>query len=175
MHTRTLVILSLLVGIGTILHAIVPPILFGMKPDMSLAMMFLGIMMFPKLQYVMLVATVTGFISALTTSFPLGQILNIIEKPITGLIFFALFLLMGNLLQQHLRVAILTAIGTMISGSLFLLIAFLIASIDLEVGFIYLLTVNVIPASIVNTIAVTIIHPVIQNIMKKAKLVTSYS
>ncbi|MCG3056487.1 hypothetical protein KZ287_30420, partial [Escherichia coli] len=47
MNTKTLVSLSLLVGIGAVLHAIMPPVLFGMKPDMMLTMMFLGILLFP--------------------------------------------------------------------------------------------------------------------------------
>ena len=40
MNTKVLVSLALLVGIGAVLHTVVPPILFGMKPDMMLTMMF---------------------------------------------------------------------------------------------------------------------------------------
>src|SRR5690625_7983854 len=96
MNIRVIIILSLFVGIGAVLHAVAPPLLFGMKPDMSLAMMFLGIILFPKIQYVLLISTVTGFISAFTTTFPMGQIPNIIEKPIAGLLFFSLFLLFNK-------------------------------------------------------------------------------
>ena len=82
MKTKDLVLLSLLVGIGAVLHAVIPPILFGMKPDMLLAMMFLGIILFPKPHHVLLLSVVTGFISALTTGAPGGQIANLIDKPI---------------------------------------------------------------------------------------------
>src|SRR5690625_7371813 len=85
MNTRNLVLLSLLVGIGTVLHAMVPPILFGMKPDMLLSMMFLGILLIPKVKYVVLLSILTGIVSALTTGVPGGQISNVIDKPITEL------------------------------------------------------------------------------------------
>ena len=47
MNTKKLVIIALLVGMGTVLHAVVPGFVFGMKPDMMLTMMFLGIILFP--------------------------------------------------------------------------------------------------------------------------------
>src|SRR5690625_5925697 len=67
MRTKDLVLLALFMGIGAVLHIISPPILFGMKPDIMLPMMFLGIMMFPKVSYVVVVSLATGVISALTT------------------------------------------------------------------------------------------------------------
>ena len=169
MNTRVLIILSLFVGIGAVHHAITPPILFGMKPDMSLAMMFLGIIIFPKVRYVLLVSIVTGFISALTTSFPMGQIPNIIEKPITGLIFFGLFLLLRNIVHRNLNAPILTAIGTIISGSIFLGIALFIVGVDIGAGFIALFIANVLPATVVNTIAIIVIYPIVYNIMKRSQ------
>lgn len=169
MNTRILIILSLLVGIGAVLHAVTPPILFGMKPDMSLAMMFLGIVIFPKLRYVTLLSIVTGFISALTTSFPLGQIPNIIEKPITAFIFFGMFLLVRNIVNHNISTAVLTAIGTIVSGSLFLSIALFIVGVDVGAGFIALFVANVLPATVVNTIAMIIIYPVVHSIMKRSQ------
>ncbi|NGY83348.1 hypothetical protein F6Y03_19065 [Bacillus megaterium] len=50
MNTKVLVSLALLVGIGAVLHTVVPPILFGMKPDMMLTMMFLAILLFPSVK-----------------------------------------------------------------------------------------------------------------------------
>src|SRR5690625_3876723 len=126
MNIRVLIILSLFVGIGAVLHAITPPLLFGMKPDMSLAMMFLGIILFPKVQYALLISVLTGFVAAFTTTFPMGQIPNIIEKPIAGLVFFGLFILLSKVMNQHISTPILTAIGTIVSGTLFLSIALFI-------------------------------------------------
>src|SRR5699024_5107077 len=126
MNTRNLVLLSLLVGIGTVLHAMVPPILFGMKPDMLLSMMFLGILLIPKVKYVVLLSILTGIVSALTTGVPVGQIANVIAKQITALILLGLLLLMDNKTQQTMNAPILSAIEPMISGSVFLMVALFI-------------------------------------------------
>ena len=50
MNTKSLVTLSLLVGIGAVLHTVVPGFAFGMKPDLMLLMMFLGIFLLPDLR-----------------------------------------------------------------------------------------------------------------------------
>jgi|SRR5690625_2232425 len=169
MNIRVLIILSLFVGIGAVLHAVVPPLLFGMKPDMSLAMMFLGIVLFPRIQYVLLISIVTGFVSAFTTTFPMGQIPNIIEKPIAGLVFFALLILLNKMMSQHISTPILTAIGTIVSGSLFLSIALFIIGVDIGAGFAALFVTVVLPTTVVNTIAMIIIYPIVYGIMKRAE------
>src|SRR5690625_3539413 len=140
MNTRNLVLLSLLVGIGAVLHTVVPPILFGMKPDMLLSMMFLGIILIPKTKYVILLSVLTGIVSALTTGVPGGQIANIIDKPITALIFLGLLLLMDKKIQRTINAPILTAIGTMISFSVFLILLLFILGL-MEDGFLTLFIV----------------------------------
>lgn len=168
MKTRVLIILSLLIGIGAVLHAIAPPILFGMRPDMLLSMMFLGILLFPKFQYVFILSIVTGIISALTTTVPGGQIANIIDKPITALIFLGLFLLVKNSVNRNISAPVLTAIGTMISGAIFLFVALFIVGL-LEGGFIAMFLAIVLPATAVNTIVMVVIYPVIQGIFNRAQ------
>lgn len=167
MNTKILVVLSLLVGIGAVLHGVVPPI-FTMKPDMMLTMMFLGIILFPKAKYVLLLGLSTGFISALTTTFPSGQIPNIIDKPITAFIFFGLFLLVKQL-NKNFTVGILTFIGTLVSGVVFLTSALLLFA--LPAGFGALFVTVVIPAAIINTILISILHPILVNIQKRSNLV----
>jgi hypothetical protein len=49
MNTKNLVVLSLLAGIGVVLHTVMPAFL-TIKPDMMLAMMFLGIILIQKLK-----------------------------------------------------------------------------------------------------------------------------
>lgn len=135
MNTRVLIILSLFVGIGAVLHTVVPAILFGMKPDMLLSMMFLGIILFPKLKYVVLLSIVTAILSALTTLAPGGQIANLIDKPITALLFFGLFLLIRNKVNINIGAPVLTALGTIISGSIFLSSAlYIVGLMDGEIG-----------------------------------------
>lgn len=167
MNTKVLVSMSLLVGIGAVLHGVVPPIL-GMKPDMMLTMMFLGILLFPKAINVLLLGLSTGFISALTTTFPSGQIPNIIDKPLTAFIFFGLFLLLKRY-NSNIIAASLTFIGTVASGIIFLTSALVLFS--LPAGFLLLFVSVVIPAAVINTILVTILYPLVQNIQKRSNLV----
>ena len=168
MNTRILIILSLLVGIGAVLHAIVPPI-FGMTPDLLLAMMFLGILLFPKLQYVVLLSIVTAFIAALTTTFPGGEIASMVEKPLAGLIFFGLFLISKNLVNVRISGPILTAIGTVISGAIFLTIPLFILGVDIGIGFLLLLYTVVLPTTAINTIIMIVVYPVVQTILKRSQ------
>ncbi|MFZ3580259.1 tryptophan transporter [Virgibacillus sp. DJP39] len=171
MNTRILIILSLFVGIGAVLHAVVPAILFGMKPDMLLSMMFLGIMLFPKLKYVVLVSIVTAVVSALTTLVPGGQIANLIDKPITALIFFGLFLLVKDKINGNIGAPVLAAIGTIISGTIFLFSAIYIVGL-MGGAFTVLFITIVLPTAAVNALVMAIVYPVVQKIMKRSQPIT---
>lgn len=167
MNIRILVILSLLVGIGAVLHAVVPPFFFGVKPDMLLSMMFLGIFLFPKPKYVLILSLATGFISALTTGAPGGQIANMIDKPITAFIVLAIFLAVQNKMSLNISAPALTAIGTLISGSIFVGVISIIAGIP-EGGILSLIVFVVLPAAAVNTLIVLVVNPVVQAIFKRS-------
>ncbi|QKY68514.1 tryptophan transporter [Lentibacillus sp. CBA3610] len=168
MNTRVLVLLSLLLGIGAVLHFIIPPFIYGMKPDMLLSMMFLGIMLFPKTKYVMVLSLAAGVISALTTQTPGGQIANMIDKPITGILFFGLLLLVKDRLDVKINVPVLTAVGTMISGSIFITIALYIVGL-MEGAFLILFGTIVLPATALNTAFMIIVYPIVQNIFKQTR------
>src|SRR5690625_5280082 len=129
MRTKNLVLLALFMGIGAVLLIISPPILFGMKPDIMLPMMFLGIMMFPKVSYVVVVSLATGVISALTTGAPGGKISNMIENPITAFVFFGLLLLTSKYLKNKVVLPLLVIVGTAVSGSVFLVLALYIVGL----------------------------------------------
>src|SRR5699024_10802446 len=91
-----------------------------MRPDMLLAMMFLVILLFSKPKYTLLLSIATGMMSALTTTMPGGEIANMIDKPISAFIFLGIFSLINNRINAHISASILTAIGTIVSGSIFL-------------------------------------------------------
>ncbi len=168
MNTKNLVALSLLVGMGTVLHAVVPGLFLGMKPDMMLTMMFLGIILFPDRKSVLLLGLVTGLISGLTTTFPGGLFPNIIDKFVTAIMFFGLFLAITKIYKSIISVAILTAVGTIISGIVFLSSAYFI--VGLPGPFAALFATIVLPASAINTVVMIILHPVAQSIVKRTKL-----
>ncbi|RKQ31281.1 tryptophan transporter [Oceanobacillus halophilus] len=175
MNIRVLITLSLLVGIGTVLHAVVPGFVFGVKPDMLLSMMFLGIFLFPKAKYVLLLALVSGIISALTTQAPGGQIANMIDKPVTAFVVLALFLLLQNKVKSNnINAPLLTFVGTLISGSIFATVVALIAGLG-EGGFIALFVGAILPAAAVNTVIMVVVYPIVQSIMKRTKFATAFN
>ncbi|HEX6593591.1 MAG TPA: tryptophan transporter [Bacillota bacterium] len=172
MNIRTVITLALFVGIGAVLHTVVPPILFGMKPDMLLSMMFLGILFVPQPKYVIILSITTGIVSALTTGVPGGQIANIIDKPITAFLFLGLFLLMRDNIHGNIVAPLLTGIGTMISGTIFLTVALYIIGL-MNGSFIPLFVGIVLPAAAVNTLVMVILYPIVQGIIKRTKPLTT--
>ncbi|AXI38467.1 MAG: tryptophan transporter [Bacillaceae bacterium] len=172
MRTKELVILSLFVAIGVALHAIVPPIFNGMKPDMMLLMMFLGIFLFPGMTNAGLLGIATGILSGLTTSFPGGLVPNIIDKILTAFLIYFLFLALKPLKQAIARAGILTVIGTLISGTVFLLAALLLVGLPGGAGFTALFLAVVLPATVINTIAMVIIYPIVESILKRSNVLS---
>jgi hypothetical protein len=168
MKSRDLVLMALLVGIGAVLHSVIPGFFFGMKPDMLLTMMFLGIILFPKTKHVFVLAITTGIISALTTTFPGGQLPNIIDKLITSLIFFGTLLLAKKIMRNYIFILILTFTGTIISGTIFLTSAFFIANLPAPFSALFLSVV--LPTAGVNTIVMALIYKIFINVAKKANV-----
>lgn len=168
MNTKNLVALALLMGMGVVLHAIVPPVALGVKPDMMLTMMFLGILLFPDKKNVLLLGIVTGLLSAMTTGFPGGQIPNIIDKLVTAFAFYGLFLALKKFRGSVVNAAVLTAIGTIISGTTFLTSAYFI--VGLPGAFVGIFAGAVLPAIVINAVLMVILFPVAQNIFKRTNL-----
>lgn len=167
MRTKDLVLLALFMGIGAVLHIIAPPILFGMKPDIMLPMMFLGIILFPKVNYVLVLSLATGVISALTTTAPGGQISNMIEKPITAFVFFGLLLIIPKHANEKIKTAALTAIGTLVSGTTFLVMALYVVGL-MGGSFIPMFTIVVLPALLFNVVFILILYPIVQSILQRS-------
>ncbi|RFU64399.1 tryptophan transporter [Peribacillus saganii] len=168
MNTKILVSLSLLIGIGAALHMFVPGFFMGMKPDMMLIMTFLGIILFPEKKNVLLLGLASGIISALTTSFPGGFLPNIIDKFFTAFIFFFLLMAIKKFRHSIISVGALTAIGTIISGIIFLGSAFYL--VGLPGPFVALFAAVVLPAAAFNTVAMIIIYPIAGGIVKKSNI-----
>jgi len=169
MNTKNLVALAVLMGMGVVLHAAVPGFILGMKPDMMLTMMFLGIILFPEKKSVLLVGIVTGILSALTTGFPGGQIPNIIDKLFTAFIFFGLLMVFKKYHGSVIQAAVLTAVGTVVSGTIFLASAYFI--VGLPGAFVGMFAGAVLPAIAFNTVFMVILFPIALNIFKRTKLV----
>ncbi|CAM3650581.1 tryptophan transporter [Mesobacillus zeae] len=169
MNTKNLVVLSLLIGMGAVLHTIVPGLILGMKPDMMLTMMFLGIVIFPEKKSVFLAAAVTGVLSGLTSTFPGGLLPNIIDKLVTAYVFYSLMLIFKKHRGSAAYTAALTAVGTIVSGTVFLAAAYYI--VGLPGAFAGLFAGAVLPAALFNTIFMIFLFPIASGVLKKTKLV----
>ncbi|MCJ8005907.1 tryptophan transporter [Lederbergia wuyishanensis] len=167
MNTRVLVILALLMGIGTVLHFVMPPIA-GIKPDMALPLMFLGIVLFPEKKNVLLLGIGTGILTALTTGFPMGQIPNLIDKPITAFVFFGLYVLIVKRIPNFIGVTVLAALCTVVSGVVFLGSAAIL--FELPGPFLVLFGSGVVPAMIINAIILFILYPIASSILKRSNI-----
>lgn len=170
MNTKKLVFMALLIAVGATLYIVIPGINGGMKPDFMLTMMIIGILLFPDVKSVFLLAVTTGLISGLFSSFPGGFIPNVIDKFITAFIIYAVVRLVPILAKKTLGAVVVVAIGTMISGSIFLSIAMLVLGFDVGVPFYLLFATVVLPAAALNSIATFIMQPLITGLMQRTSL-----
>lgn len=168
MKTKSLALTSVLIALGYVFHTVVPPLFFGMKPDLLLVMMFLAIMLVPTKQNVLIASMAAGVISALTTGMAGGQIANIVEKPITAFIFLGMFFLARKVKVNTYSAVLLTVIGTIVSGTLFLLVAMMVAGLPGSLfSFIGMI---VLPTSIISGLIMFFIYPVANRFSKRSSL-----
>lgn len=125
MKTRNITISAIFMALGLVMHFMVPPIFGGVKPDFLLSMMFMCLIITDDIREAILVGLCGGVMSALTTSFPGGQIPNMVEKILTTFFVYYLLKTMGRDLS-NLQIIILFALGTLVSGVSFLAIALFI-------------------------------------------------
>ena len=121
-QTRNLTISAIFMALGLVLHLMVPGVFFGVKPDFLLSMMFISLMIVDDSKEALLIGVAGGIMSALTTGFPGGQIPNFIEKIITSLLVFYMIKSMDKNFSIS-KIILIFALGTMISGTMFLTIA----------------------------------------------------
>lgn len=159
MKVKQLTMSAILLAIGAILHYIVPGTFAGLKPDFLLSMMFLAI--FINFNATNLVATsvVCGIISAMTTQFPGGQLPNIIDKCITGLLVGLMIYALKKLsIPETVKMGVVGFLGTLISGSVFLGSAYILVGLP---GAFTVLYTGVLVASIGNVIFTVLLYQVI--------------
>jgi thiamine transporter ThiT len=160
MSLRDSIQVALLLAIGTILHSIVPGYGSGMKPDLLLSMLFIVLMLRNDSKTAILAGILAGMLSALTTSFPGGQIPNIIDKLVTTGVIYFLIMILNSKVNAKVISLIVGVVGTVVSGLTFLGSALFIAGLPAPFGF--LVSTVVLPATIMNTIAVLILYPVVK-------------
>ncbi len=171
MNTKNLVLMALLVSVGAALYVMIPGFNGGMKPDFMLTMMFIGILLFPQAKNVFLLAVTTGVISGLFSTFPGGFFPNVIDKFITAFIFLAAVVIFKKLMGKLPATIVLSALGTMLSGAIFLSVAIFIIGVEIPFGPLFITVV--LPAALMNAIAFAFIYPIIITLVKRSKFKTA--
>ena len=149
MKTKSLVVSCLLLSVGVVLHALIPGVSFlgGIKPDFLLAMMILAIYLSPDSKTGITTGVLAVILSALTTTFPGGQILSMMDKPVAALVTYCL---VHTIKKSNFKLPIITFIGTVVSGIVFVVGAMILSG--LKVSSVSLIVFVVLPTAIMNTL-----------------------
>lgn len=167
MNVKKLTMNSLLLAVGTVLHQFAPPILMGMKPDFSLAILFIILLLNDDYKTCITSGIIAGVLTALTTTFPGGQIPNIIDKFITTNVMFLLLIPVRSRISNRIKIIVTSALGTVVSGTAFLIAALLI--VGLPAPFKALFLTVVLPAAVINTISAYILFEAVNIAMKRTQ------
>ena len=160
MKTKQLVTNALLLAIGFLLHYFTPAIGLPMQIDFSLITLIL-IINLNKNNFNVGIASgiATGIFSGMTTKFPAGLIPNIIDKILTTVAVYLLIKLLDKTaLHNKIKAIVVNAVGTLISGTVFLASALLLVGLPAPISLLFVTVV--IPAIVVNTIAGFIINTI---------------
>ena len=173
-NTKKIVINALLLGIGAILHQITPALGIPMQPDFALAMLFIVMIInFGDYKTSLIAGIVTGIFTALTTKFPLGQVPNIIDKIVTVNLIYILMIFMKQFVKRGFEInnmklsiiAIIFSLGTLISGTTFLVSAQILVGLPMNFGILF--TTVVLPAVIINSIAGIFLFKIVVSSLKR--------
>ena len=159
-NTKQLVSNSLLLAVGFLLHYVTPAIGLPMQIDFSLITLVL-IINLNKNSFSTCIASglVAGIFSGITTKFPMGMIPNILDKITTAIFVYLLIRLLDKTtLSSKMKAIAVNAIGTIVSGIVFLASAMLL--VGLPAPFSVLFVTVVIPAIAVNTIVGSIVNSI---------------
>lgn len=169
MKLKNNLITTLLLAIGLIMHQITPGILGGMKFDFLLIFMFIAIIINPRFKNSMLTGLLGGLLSAMTTTFPGGQLPNILDKIVTCLVIYLLIKCISKYEINYVIVGLLSGIGTAISGMVFLLSASYLVGLPAPMG--ALIAGIVIPTIIANIIGTITVYKLIKSAIKSSGII----
>jgi len=164
MKLKNNIFTALLLTIGFILHQITPGIFGGMKFDFLLSFIFISLLINPYFKNAILTGLLGGLLSAMTTTFPGGQIPNMIDKLLTCIVLFIFIKFLRHFNFNSLIVGFISIIGTLISGTTFLFSALLITG--LPAPFNVLFVTVVLPTILVNTVVTIFIYQIVGHAMK---------
>ncbi|MDR0879427.1 MAG: tryptophan transporter [Clostridioides sp.] len=175
-NTKKMVLNSILLAIGLLLHQLMPALGLPIEPDMALAMLFV-VMILNKGDYktCLISGIITGVFTALTTKFPGGQLPNVLDKVVTVNLMYAFMMIsyklpfvknLENVKKDTVVTGIMLPVGTLLSGSVFLYSASII--VGLPGSFTALFMAAVVPATALNLVAGLFLFKIINMSLKRA-------
>jgi len=164
MNLKKNILTALLLAIGFILHQLVPGAVGSMKFDLMLSMIFVSIFINSEFKNVVLTALLGGIITALTTTFPGGQIPNVIDKVVTCMVVFAMVKLAERVNLNQVAVGIIAFVGTIVSGSVFLYSALIIVGLPAPFGALFIGIV--IPTAVTNIFVTVAVFSAVKMALK---------
>jgi len=167
MNLRKSILTALLLAIGFIMHQVVPGTLGSMKFDLMLSFIFVSLFINKDFKSTLLTALLGGIITAMTTTFPGGQIANVVDKLVTAFVVYGLIVIAGKTKFNQISVGIIAFIGTMVSGTVFLTTALFM--VGLPAPFTALFIAIVLPTSITNIFITIVIYNVVKAALKATK------
>ena len=150
-NTKQLVTNALLLAVGFLLHYVTPAI-GSMQIDFSLITLILVINL-SKNHFSTCIASglVTGIFSGITTKFPFGLVPNILDKIVTTVVVYSLIKLLDKTaLSSKIKAIAVNAVGTLVSGVVFLTSALILVGLPASFGLLFVTVV--IPTIVVNTV-----------------------
>lgn len=164
MNLRKNITIALLLAIGFIMHQIVPGTIGNMKFDLMLSFIFVALFISRDFKSTILTALLGGFITALTTTFPGGQIANVVDKLITCLAVYLMMKVFDKLKFKQVSTGIIAFIGTIISGSTFLYTALVL--VGLPAPFSVLFAGIVLPTAVTNIFVTLVVYNTVKLAIK---------
>jgi len=173
MNLRKNILISLLLAIGYIMHQITPGTIGNMKFDFLLAFLFVALLISRDLKSTILAGLLAGFITALTTTFPGGQIANIVDKIVSSFAVYLMIKVSDKFKFKQVSTGIIAFIGTIISGTVFLSTALVL--VGLPAPFTALFAGIVLPTAVTNIFVTLIVYNAVNLAIKAtgAKFVQS--
>ena len=162
-NTKQLVTNALLLAVGFLLHYVTPAIGLPMQIDFSLITLILVINL-SKNHFSTCIASgiVTGIFAGLTTKFPMGLIPNILDKIVTTVVAYLLIKLLDKTeLSSKIKAIAVNAVGTLVSGVVFLGSALILVGLPASFGLLFVTVV--IPAVVINTIVGRLLNKICMN------------
>lgn len=168
MNTKRMTTNAILIAIGVILHQITPLIGVPMQPDFALAMLFIIMIFNEDYKTALISGIVIGIFTALTTKTPGGQIPNILDKLITCNVMYLILMPLRNRIGKAKQIILLLSLGTLISGTTFLVALATFAGLPGGASFKALFMTIVIPTIVLNLIIGLVIYKISEKTLQRA-------